>query len=69
MSADFLSEPALPLLLPAEKVRVRTLRVYLLGTLDFDVFVAFQRRLHYEITGDRRYAVLILCEHPPIITV
>jgi lipoyl(octanoyl) transferase len=46
-----------------------TLQVYLLGTLDFDVALRFQRRLHYEVSGDRRQAMLVLCEHPPLITV
>ena len=59
MSADFQSDQA----------QESTLQVYLLGCLDFETFLALQRRLHYEITGDRRRAALILCEHPPIITV
>lgn len=45
------------------------LQVYLLGMVDFDVAQQFQRRLHYEITGDRDQAALILCEHTPLITV
>jgi lipoyl(octanoyl) transferase len=45
------------------------LQVYLLGLVDFDVALAFQRRLVFEIAGDRSAAALILCEHPPLITV
>ncbi len=46
-----------------------SLQVYLLGTVGFDALLRFQRRLHYEISGDRSQAALILCEHPPIITI
>jgi lipoyl(octanoyl) transferase len=45
------------------------LQVYLLGTVDFEALLRFQRRLHYEISGDPAQAALILCEHPPLITV
>lgn len=45
------------------------LQVYLLGAVDFDAALLFQRRLHYEISGDREQAALIVCEHPPLITV
>lgn len=45
------------------------LNVYLLGRVDFDALLALQRRLVYEISGDRRQAVLLLCEHDPLITV
>jgi lipoyl(octanoyl) transferase len=37
--------------------------------VDFDALQRCQRRLHYEISGDRGQAALILCEHPPLITV
>jgi lipoyl(octanoyl) transferase len=47
-----------------------TLQVYLLGAVDFEAALAFQRRLAYEVAGDRRRAALVLCEHqPPLITV
>jgi lipoyl(octanoyl) transferase len=46
-----------------------SLQVYLLGTVGFDALLRFQRRLHYEISGDRSQAALILCEHPPLITI
>jgi lipoyl(octanoyl) transferase len=45
------------------------LRAYLLGSVDFEAFLHFQRRLHFEVTGDRERAALVLCEHPPLITV
>jgi lipoyl(octanoyl) transferase len=45
------------------------LQVYLLGSLDFEAALAFQRRLVFEIAGNRSAAALILCEHPPLITV
>jgi lipoyl(octanoyl) transferase len=45
------------------------LQVYLLGTVDFDELLRWQRRLVYEVSGDRSRAVLILCEHPPHISV
>lgn len=45
------------------------LQVYLLGSLDFDAALLLQRRLHYDVSGDRSQAALILCEHSPIITV
>jgi lipoyl(octanoyl) transferase len=45
------------------------LQVYLLGEVDFEAGLRFQRRLHYEISGDRSRAALVLCEHPPLITV
>ena len=45
------------------------LQVYLLGTVGFEALCRFQRRLHYEVSGDRNQAALILCEHPPLISV
>lgn len=45
------------------------LQVYLLGAIDFETALQFQRRLHYEVSGNRRQGALILCEHPPIISV
>lgn len=47
----------------------RALSAYLLGTLDFDAFLALQRRLVYEAGGDRSSGSLVLCEHPPGITI
>ena len=54
------------LTVPAEET---TLQVYLLGEVDFEAGLRFQRRLQYEISGDRRHTALVLCEHPPLITV
>jgi lipoyl(octanoyl) transferase len=45
------------------------LEAYLLGTLEFDAALKLQRRLHYEITGERQRAALFVCEHPPLISV
>ncbi|HEY1378669.1 MAG TPA: lipoyl(octanoyl) transferase LipB [Gemmataceae bacterium] len=45
------------------------LQVYLLGAVDFDDMLRCQRRLVYEASGDRSRAVLILCEHAPLISV
>ena len=47
----------------------RPLSAYLLGALDFDSLLALQRRLVYDISGDRDSAALVLCEHPSGITV
>jgi lipoyl(octanoyl) transferase len=46
-----------------------TLQAYLLGPVPFESALAFQRRLVYETVGDPRRSVLVLCEHPPLITV
>lgn len=45
------------------------LQAYLLGTVSFDAALAFQRLLVYQTTGDRASSTLVLCEHPPLITV
>ncbi|MFO0956709.1 MAG: lipoyl(octanoyl) transferase LipB [Isosphaeraceae bacterium] len=45
-----------------------TLEVYLLGEAPFGEVQALQRRLAYDL-GDGGGGALILCEHPPIITV
>jgi lipoyl(octanoyl) transferase len=46
-----------------------TLQVYLLGSVDFDDLMRLQRRLVYEVSGDRSRAVMVLCEHPPFISI
>src|SRR5438477_1855908 len=46
-----------------------TLQIYLLGSVDFEAALALQRRLVFDVAGNRSAAALILCEHPPIITV
>jgi lipoyl(octanoyl) transferase len=45
------------------------LQVYLLGSVDFEAALAFQRRLAYQVSCDPQLAFLVLCEHPPIITI
>ncbi len=45
------------------------LQVYLLGVVDFEAALSLQRRLAYEVASDRKRGALILCEHPPLITV
>ena len=47
----------------------RPLAAYLLGGVGFDDLAALQRRLVYEVSGDRDSAALILCDHPTGITV
>src|SRR5688572_13627508 len=45
------------------------LQAYLLGLVEFEAALRLQRRLHYQVTGDRSSACLVLCEHAPLITV
>jgi lipoyl(octanoyl) transferase len=45
------------------------LRVYLLGPVEFETALALQRILAFEAAGERHSAALVLCEHPPLITV
>lgn len=47
----------------------RPLAAYLLGCLDIDALAALQRRLVYDVGGDRDTAAVVLCEHPSGITV
>jgi len=44
------------------------LEVYLLGLVDFEEVQRLQRRMVYEL-GERGGASLVLCEHPPTISV
>jgi lipoyl(octanoyl) transferase len=44
------------------------LEVYLLGVVEVEDVLALQRRLVYEY-GERAGAALVLCEHPPTITI
>ena len=46
-----------------------TLRVYTLGTIPFDEFLTFQRRLVYDISGDPTEAAIVICDHPPGISI
>jgi lipoyl(octanoyl) transferase len=45
------------------------LHVYLQGVVPFDAALAFQRRQVYQLAGEPALATLLLCEHPPLITV
>jgi lipoyl(octanoyl) transferase len=54
---------------PAAAAGDTALQVYLLGVVDFEAALGLQRRLVYEVAGDRARAALLLCEHPPLITV
>jgi lipoyl(octanoyl) transferase len=45
------------------------LQAYLLGAVPFEVALSLQRLLVYEMAGNRDSAALLLCEHPPLITV
>jgi lipoyl(octanoyl) transferase len=58
-----------PLLLPKSAGAESVLQVYMLGLVEFEAALALQRRLVYQVTGDRTTSALILCEHPPLITV
>ncbi|MBY0523761.1 MAG: lipoyl(octanoyl) transferase LipB [Gemmataceae bacterium] len=46
-----------------------TLQAYLLGSVEFEAALALQRRLAFQVSGDRESAHLVVCEHPPVITV
>ncbi|MGC1275880.1 MAG: hypothetical protein WBC44_19415 [Planctomycetaceae bacterium] len=46
------------------------LEVHLLGLVDFDAAVFLQERLVYEFSGrDDQTGGLLLCEHPPMVTI
>jgi len=45
------------------------LRAFLLGSLDFDAAFHLQSALADQIAGQSTSAALVLCEHPPLITV
>jgi len=55
--------------LQEEAAENSVLQAYLLGTIEFEALLRLQRRLHFEVTGDRRQAALVLCEHAPMITI
>jgi lipoate-protein ligase B len=47
-----------------------SLRVYLLGTVDFQAFQALQEVLAEDVAaGNGREGVLLACEHPPLVTI
>lgn len=45
------------------------LHAYLLGRVEFDALLALQRRLAYDVGGDRDGGAVVVCDHPPGITV
>ena len=45
------------------------LRVYLLGSVEFEAALTLQRTLAFQLADERQSAALVLCEHPPLITV
>jgi lipoyl(octanoyl) transferase len=49
--------------------QVPVLHIYSLGLVPFETALGLQKRLVYEISGDRSQAALVLCEHPPLITI
>jgi lipoyl(octanoyl) transferase len=49
-------------------VLAHPLEVYLLGLVEFEEAQSFQRRLVYEL-GESGGGALVLCEHPPMISV
>ena len=62
-------QPA-PKFLPATKDASDSLEVHLLACVDFESALFLQERSVYEISGrEDRQGNLLLCEHPPMITV
>lgn len=59
------SEPPLP----SAEGGGTALQAYVLGQIPFEAALAFQRRLVYHVAGEADAAALVLCEHPPLITV
>ncbi|QDV52328.1 lipoyl(octanoyl) transferase LipB [Gimesia fumaroli] len=48
----------------------RTMKVYMLGCVDFDSLLTLQERALQELRRDQsESAVLFVCEHPPLITI
>lgn len=47
----------------------RGLRAYLLGAVGFDAFLALQRRLVYDVGGEPDRPAVVVCEHPPGVTI
>jgi lipoyl(octanoyl) transferase len=43
--------------------------VYLFGSVDFEAALTLQRHLVYQVASGRSGPALLLCEHPPLITV
>src|SRR5262249_19904226 len=57
--------------LPATEAEAADLawQAYLLGSVEFEAALALQRRLVYQVAGEPHQAAVLLCEHPPLITV
>lgn len=56
--------------LPPPNAHRDPLEVYLLGLVDFDAALFLQERLVYETSGrEDRTGGLLLCEHPPMVTI
>jgi lipoyl(octanoyl) transferase len=55
--------------LAASKATDSLLQVYLLGCLDFQAALSLQRRLAYEVAGNRSTAAVLVCEHPLMVTI
>jgi lipoyl(octanoyl) transferase len=54
----------------AERERDRAVDFHLLGVVPFDDVLYLQRRLVYELSSEpQARAAVLLCEHPPILTV
>jgi lipoyl(octanoyl) transferase len=47
----------------------RVLSAYLLGRLPFDEWLALQRRLVYDVSGERSMGILVICEHPCAVSI
>jgi lipoyl(octanoyl) transferase len=47
----------------------RVLRAYLLGLVEWEPLLLLQRRLIYELSGSPGHHAVVLCEHPPSITI
>lgn len=58
-----------PLTLNNRTSSERVLHAYLLGRIGYDDLLALQRRLVYEVSGNRATGIVILCEHPPGISI
>lgn len=54
---------------PSSAASPAPLQAYLLGQVDFDAVLRLQRRLHFDVTGDRSQAAVVVCEHARLITV
>ena len=59
----------LPTLLKTASETGPLLRVFLLGQVEFERALALQRALVYQATQEPETVAILLCEHPPLITV